>query len=92
MKIKELNSVWHNGDNYALLNLPFVCYFVQPHWRYQTKGNRIKTSISFKSFLMFTGINEEEFESMEEVKKACETHLKQFLEYLFTKLEPVVSF
>ncbi len=94
MKIKDLTQIWIVGSNYAILNLPFVTYSVQPHWRNSFESNTAnhRFMASFKSSIMVNETFENEYKCAEDARKGCEKHLSELLGYLFEKLENVVDF
>lgn len=94
MKLKDLKSEWSNGVNYAILNLPFICYAVQPHWKnqFEPDSSRHKFTISYKSSVSLSQPLDEEFSSISNAKAACEAHLEDFLKAIVNRLERVVSF
>ncbi|MCP9766824.1 hypothetical protein EGI22_02815 [Lacihabitans sp. LS3-19] len=94
MKLKDLNTIWHVGSNYAILSLPVVCYSVQPHWRngLELDTTRHRFQVSFNTSVVFNESIEEEFFTIEDGQKACEKHLNKLLEHILSRLEKVVDF
>lgn len=94
MKLKDLNTIWHVGSNYAILNLPIVCYSVQPHWKnsLELDFSKHRFQVSFNTSVVFNESIEEEFLTIEEGQKACEKHLNKLLEHILFRLEKVVDF
>ena len=94
MKLKNLNTIWHIGRNYAILSLPIVCYSVQPHWRNSLESDfsKHRFQVSFNTSVVFNDAIDEEFFTIEEGQKACEKHLNKLLEHILFRLENVVDF
>jgi hypothetical protein len=94
MILKDLTKIWANGSNYAILNLPFVCYSVQPHPRnsYEKSPHEHQFVVSFKSTLVFQQTLDASFDSIEEAKNACEKHLVILMKHVVIRLKKVIDF
>lgn len=94
MKMKDLSPIWVEGNNYAILSLPFITYSIQPNCNKKNNlSNTEKPFIaSFKSSINMFQSFDCEYKTTSEAKKGCEIHLKKLLEFLFRKLDRIVDF
>ena len=94
MKMKDLSLIWMEGNNYAILSLPFITYSIQPNWNNKNNQNNFEKPFiaSFKSSISMFQSFDCEYKTTSEAKKGCEIHLKKLLEFLFQRLDTIVDF
>jgi hypothetical protein len=91
MKLKDLTPVWSNRNNFAVLDLPFITYLVEPDWANDIITSNKKYVASFKGSILVHEAIINDFTSIEEAKMACEAHLGKILKLIFQKLFKVVD-
>ena len=76
--MKDLSLIWMEGNNYAILSLPFITYSIQPNWNIKNNQNNSEKPFiaSFKSSISMFQSFDCEYKTTSEAKKGCEIHHK----------------